>query len=90
MSFGFKDELFNLKSKLKCLEAESTNQLMELEVYAKECHKRDEGILDQIRQNKDKIFNLIIGNKIFQTKLETFMFLKDKLFYKILSSGKLD
>jgi hypothetical protein len=90
MSFGLRDELLNLKTKLENLESELTNQMMDLEVKAEEWHKRDEEVSELAKKNKDVIITLDIGGKKFQTKLETLLSLKDTLFYKIFLSNRLD
>jgi hypothetical protein len=90
MSFGLKDELLNLKGKLENLEAELTNQMMELEVRAEEWHKKDEEVEILLKAKKDQIVTLNIGGKLFQTKLETLLSVKDSIFYAMVLSGKFD
>ena len=90
MSFGLRDELLNLKTKLENLESELTNQMMDLEVKAEEWHKRDEEVGELAKKHKDVIITLDIGGKNFQTKLETLLSLKDTLFYKIFLANRLD
>jgi hypothetical protein len=84
MSFGLKDELLNLKGKLENLESELTNQMMELEVRAEEWHKKDEEVDALVKSKKDTIVSLNIGGKIFQTKLETLLSIKDTIFYAMI------
>lgn len=90
MSFGLRDEMMNLKNKLESLEEELTNQMLELEVKAEEWHKRDEEMDELSKKNRDKVVTLNVGGKTFQTRLETLLSMKDTLFSKIFSSGKLD
>jgi hypothetical protein len=90
MSLGLRDELLGLKTKLEDLEAELTNQMLELEVKAEEWHKRDEEVEETIKKNKNQVITLNVGGKKFQTKLETLLSMKDTLFSKIFLSGRLD
>jgi hypothetical protein len=90
MSFGLKDELLNLKGKLENLEGELTNQMMELEVRAEEWHKKDEEVEALIKAKKDQIVTLNIGGKLFQTKLETLLSVKDTIFYAMILSKNFD
>jgi hypothetical protein len=84
MSFGLKDELINLKGKLENLEEELTNQMMALEIRAEEWHKKDEEVEALMKAKKDAIITLNIGGKLFQTKLETLLSVKDTIFYAMI------
>lgn len=90
MSLGLKDELLGLKTKLEDLEAELTNQMLDLELKSEEWHKRDEEAENLAKSNRNKIITLNVGGKIFQTKLETLLSVKDTLFYKLFLSQRLD
>ena len=90
MSFGLKDGLLGLKTKLEDLESELTNQMLELELKAEEWHKRDEEAENIAKAGRNKIITLNVGGKKFQTKLETLLSFKDTLFTKLFLSNRLD
>jgi hypothetical protein len=90
MSVGLKDELLVLKGKLEILEKELTDKMLDLEVRAEKWAQIDEKVDEIIKDKKN--FNLLlnVGGKVFQTKIETFISIKDTLFYNMIYSKRID
>jgi hypothetical protein len=84
------DELMKLNTKLENLELELTNQMMEIEIKAENWYQIDKKAEEIINKNKNLTIVLNVGGKLFETKLETLLSVKDTLFYKIILSDKLD
>lgn len=89
MSTGLRDDLFILKGKLELLEKELTDQMMELEVKAEKWAKLDEEAENLVKTSNHMI-SLDVGGKRFQTKLDTFLGIRDTLFYKMVLDHKID
>lgn len=89
MSTGLRDELFVLKGKLEMLEKELTDQMMELEVKANSWAEKDEEA-EKIVKTNNHVVSLDVGGKKFQTKVDTFLAIKDTLFYKMVLDKKID
>jgi hypothetical protein len=88
-SVAIRDELMNMKIKLESLEEELTKQLVEAETKYKKWNEIDKEV-EEMRQNYTDIITLNVGGKIFQTRLDTLLSVKDTLFYKIIVSKRLD
>jgi len=88
-SVGIRDELYNMKMKMETLEEELSKQLAEAEEKYKKWNEIDKEV-DEMRQNAMDIITLNVGGKMFQTKIDTLLSIKDTLFYKIIVSKKLD
>ena len=86
---SIRDELMNMKLKLESLEEELTKQLVEAEVKYKKWNEIDKEV-DEMRTNHYDIITLNVGGKIFQTKYNTLLSVKDTFFFKIIVSKKLD
>lgn len=88
-SVSIRDELMNLKLKLESLEDDLTKQLIEAEVKYKKWNEIDKEV-EEMRRNHLDIITLNVGGKIFQTKYDTLLSVKDTFFYKIIVSKRLD
>lgn len=88
-SVSIRDELMNMKLKLESLEEELTKQLVEAETKYKKFNEIDKEV-EEMRQNFTEIITLNVGGKVFQTRLDTLLSIKDTLFYKIIVSKRVD
>jgi hypothetical protein len=88
-SISIRDELMNMKMKLESLEEDLTKQLVEAEIKYKKWNEIDKEV-EEMRQNQTDIVSLNVGGKIFQTRLDTLLSIKDTLFYKIIVSKRVD
>ena len=86
---ALKGDLLLLKSKLENIETELEGQMKDLEIREEKWKKMDEAV-NEIIKNKNEIIQLNIGGKVFATKIETLLSLKDTLFYKMILSKKID
>lgn len=84
-----RDELMNMKLRLESLEEDLTKQLVEAEVKFQKWNEIDKEV-EEMRQNQTDIITLNVGGKIFQTKMDTLLSIKDTYFYKIIVSKKVD
>lgn len=84
-----KGDLVNIKSKLDSIETKLVNQMNELQIREEKWKKLDEQVYD-IVTNHDDIVKFNVGGKKFATKKSTLLKIKDTLFYKIVSSDKID
>lgn len=88
-SVAIRDELMSMKMKMESLEEELSKQLAEAEEKYKKWNEIDKEV-EEMRQNAMDIITLNVGGKIFQTKIDTLLSIKDTFFYKIIVSKKLD
>ena len=88
-SVSIRDELMNLKSKMESLEEDLTKQLIDAEVKYKKWFEIDKEV-DEMRKNQTDIITINVGGKLFQTKLDTLLSVKDTFFYKIVVSKRVD
>jgi len=88
MTNVLKDELFSLKSKLENIEIELEAQMIGLESREEKWKKMDERVcnLKNTENNQTVTFN--VGGKIFSTKMDTILSVKDTLLYKLITSDK--
>ena len=88
-SVSIRDELMNLKSKMESLEEDLTKQLIDAEVRYKKWFEIDKEV-EEMRKNQTDIITINVGGKLFQTKLDTLLSVKDTFFYKIVVSKRVD
>jgi len=89
MSINLRDELKRLKNKLATLENDITTQLADVSAKSEKWLKRDEEA-ENIVKVDNPVITINVGGKIFQTRLETLLSVKDTLFYKLILTNQLD
>ena len=83
-----KHELSNLKSKLEGIEQSLEDKLLEVNIREDKWVQMETKVNEIIQANTEKIIRLIVGGKKFATRQETFLRIRDSLFYKIAASDR--
>jgi hypothetical protein len=82
-----KQELNDLKNKLESIESQLDGQMKELEIREEKWNKM-QILVNDIIKNQNEIVTFNVGGKMFATKTDTLLNIKDTLFYKLIVSNK--